>query len=179
VPTHREEPWERDAAAARARANIRAGDREDAGGGVSGRREAPRPTWSAGATERFGLKPEPPVVRPRRPTRSRSYRTPRPRPVSGWSVPARAVGVACLIGVLAAIAGNRLPGGQFPVVSAPGGGPASTVGPSTGSVPGAYIAVPGAWHTRSVRVLHPPPGSPAYVQQRYRTIHYVGVAPTP
>jgi hypothetical protein len=46
-------------------------------------------------------------------------------------------------------------------------------------VPGAYVAVPGPWHWRWVRVLHPPPGTPKYIRQRYRTIRYVGASPSP
>jgi hypothetical protein len=48
-----------------------------------------------------------------------------------------------------------------------------------GAKPGAYIAVPGSWHSRWVLVKDPPPGTPRYVRQRYRTIHYVSATPLP
>lgn len=74
-----------------------------------------------------------------------------------------------LIVAAAAVASNRLP------VSSGGLAPgASPVGASPSRVPGAYVAVPGAWHTRWVRVVDPPPGTPAFVKQRYQVIHYVG-----
>lgn len=40
---------------------------------------------------------------------------------------------------------------------------------------GNYRAVPGPWRWRWVPVQNPPPGSPPYIRQRYRTIHYVSV----
>lgn len=48
-----------------------------------------------------------------------------------------------------------------------------------GALPGAYVAVPGPWRWRWVRVLHPPPGSPHFVRQRYRRIKYVSATPIP
>jgi hypothetical protein len=44
-------------------------------------------------------------------------------------------------------------------------------------LPGAYIAEPGPWRWRWVRVENPPLGAPGYVRQRYRTIRYVPAIP--
>jgi len=53
------------------------------------------------------------------------------------------------------------------------------MGDEHGRLPGAYVAVPGPWHWRWVRVENPPPGTPHYVRQRYRTIKYVSATPVP
>jgi hypothetical protein len=47
------------------------------------------------------------------------------------------------------------------------------------TLPGSYVAVPGPWHWRWVKVENPPPGTPRYIRQRYRTIRYVADAPVP
>ncbi len=47
------------------------------------------------------------------------------------------------------------------------------------AVPGAYVAVPGPWRWRWVRIRNPPPGTPRFVRQRYRTIKYVSATPVP
>lgn len=41
------------------------------------------------------------------------------------------------------------------------------------NLPGAYIAVPGPWHSRWVPVKNQLPGLPRYVHERFRTIRYV------
>jgi hypothetical protein len=51
------------------------------------------------------------------------------------------------------------------------------VGTPHHSLPGAYVAVPGPWHWRWVRVKNPPHGSPRYVHERYRTIRYTPAVP--
>lgn len=51
------------------------------------------------------------------------------------------------------------------------------VGSPHSGLPGAYVAVPGPWHSRWVPVKNPMPGGPRYVRQRYRTIRYVPAAP--
>lgn len=60
-----------------------------------------------------------------------------------------------------------------------GGHGGDEIGGPHSALPGAYVAVPGPWHWRWVRVEHPPPGTPRYIGQRYRTIHYVGATPLP
>jgi len=55
-----------------------------------------------------------------------------------------------------------------------GGRAGAGIGAPHGALPGAYVAVPGPWHWRWVRVKNPPSGTPHYVRQRYRTIRYVG-----
>lgn len=51
------------------------------------------------------------------------------------------------------------------------------IGSPTHALPGAYVAVPGPWHWRWVRVKNPLAGGPHYVRQRYRTIRYVPATP--
>jgi hypothetical protein len=53
------------------------------------------------------------------------------------------------------------------------------IGDPHSTLPGAYVAVQGPWRYRWVRVVNPPPGTPAYVRQRYRTVRYVGETPVP
>jgi hypothetical protein len=47
----------------------------------------------------------------------------------------------------------------------------------TSTIPNGYVAEPGPWQWRWVRVDNPPPGTPLYVRQRYRTIRYVPASP--
>jgi len=47
------------------------------------------------------------------------------------------------------------------------------IGVNRNTLPGAYVAVQGPWRYRWVRIGNPPPGTPAYVRQRYRTVRYV------
>jgi hypothetical protein len=60
-----------------------------------------------------------------------------------------------------------------------GGNEGIGIGTPHSALPGAYVAVPGPWHWRWVRVEHPPPGTPHYIRQRYRTINYVSATPVP
>lgn len=60
-----------------------------------------------------------------------------------------------------------------------GGHGSAGIGGEQVSLPGAYVAVPGPWHWRWVRVENPPPGTPHYVRQRYRMVKYVSATPLP
>jgi len=70
------------------------------------------------------------------------------------------------------------------LLSSPG---ISVVGPNTyviprntkptTSLPSNVIAVPGPWQYRWVKVVNPPPGTPKYVRQKYRVVHYESVTP--
>jgi hypothetical protein len=48
------------------------------------------------------------------------------------------------------------------------------IGTSHGHPSGVYVAVPGPWRWRWVPVLHPAPGQPDRVRQRYRMVKYIG-----
>jgi hypothetical protein len=76
---------------------------------------------------------------------------------------ARVRSAVCVCILLAAAAFVPLQGVPGPV----------GIGTSHSTLPGAYVAVQGPWRYRWVRVVDPPPGTPAYVRQRYRTIRYV------
>lgn len=80
------------------------------------------------------------------------------------------------IGVLIAITAAILNGHRTADL-----GPTGTAGaqPVHTTLPGSYVAVPGPWHWRWVKVENPPPGTPRYIRQRYRTIRYVPAAPAP
>lgn len=158
VPTHKEYPWERDQRAARDRRSRKARSTKQ----VS--RE--EPMWSASAQKKLGIQPARPAKR-RLPKRTWTLHLPRRGPFSGSPQAARVRSAACVCILLAATAFVHLRDSHGPVgISAP-----------HSTLPGAYVAVQGPWRYRWVRVVNPPPGTPAYVRQRYRTVKYVTEAP--
>jgi hypothetical protein len=158
VPTHKEYPWERDQRAARDRRSRKARSTKP----VS--RE--EPVCSASAQKKLGIQPARPAKR-RRPKRTWTLRSPRRRSSSNSPQAARARAAVCVCILLAATAFVHLQDAHGPVGT---GAPHNTL-------PGAYVAVQGPWRYRWVRVVDPPPGTPAYVRQRYRMVKYVAAAP--
>jgi hypothetical protein len=151
MPTHKDYPWKRDQRAAKKRPPASSGSGRQANN--------EEPVWSAAAA--VPAKKH----RPRRSWRLWRYRG---RSFSGSRQPGRtraATGV-CLL--LAAVALAQQLGAHGTV----------GIGAHHSTLPGAYVAVQEPWHYRWVRVVNPPPGTPAYVRQRYRTIKYV-TAPVP
>jgi hypothetical protein len=160
MPTHKDYPWERDKRAAKNRSHA-----SSVSGPPTTREE---PVWSAAAAKKLGLPATVPAKthRPRRSWRLRRYHR---RSFLGLRQAARARATAgvCLLLTAAALAQHLDTHGRVGI-----GAPHSTL-------PGAYVAVQGPWHYRWVRVINPPPGTPAYVRQRYRTIRYVAQTPAP
>ncbi len=160
VPTHGDYPWERDERATKKHSHASSGpdSRASSGSGSS----AQGPVWSASAAKKYGL-PATGSAKRRRARRSWRLRPYRGSLFSGSRQPGRTrvVSGICLLLSAAALA-------QQLGVNTPGG-----IGINHTTLPGAYVAVRGPWRYRWVRVVNPPPGTPAYVRQRYRTIRYV------
>jgi hypothetical protein len=154
MPTHKDYPWERDQRAAR--------DWRLRKGRSTKPVSREEPVWSASAQKKLGIQSTRPAKR-RRSKRTRALRLPRRGPFSNSLQAARVRSAACVCILLAATAFVHLQGSHGPV----------GIGASHSTPPGAYVAVQGPWHYRWVRVVDPPPGTPAYVRQRYRTIRYV------
>jgi hypothetical protein len=152
MPTNGDYPWERDERAAKKRPPASSGSDGPAQG----------PVWSASAAKKLSL----PAKR-RRPKRSWRLRRSRGRSFSGSRQPGRTRALACICLLLSAAALAQQLG-----VNTPGG-----IGVNHTTLSGAYVAIQGPWRYRWVRVVNPPPGTPAYVRQRYRTIRYVAAAP--
>lgn len=160
MPTHKDYPWERDQRAAKKRPPASSGS-----GRPTTREE---PVWSAAAAKKLGLPATVPAKR-RRPRRSWRLRRYRGRSFSGSRQPGRPRAAAGICLLLAAVALAQQLGAHGTL----------GIGAHHSTLPGAYIAVQGPWQYRWVRVINPPPGTPAYVRQRYRTVKYVAQTPVP
>ncbi len=154
MPTHKDYPWERDKRAAKNRSHA-----SSVSGPPTSREE---PVWSAAAAKKLGLPATAPAKR-HRPKRRWKLRRYRRRSFSGSRQPGRTRAAAGVCLLLAAAALTQ----QLDALGTVG------IGAHHSTLPGAYVAVQGPWRYRWVRVINPPPGTPAYVRQRYRTIKYV------